>query len=116
MKNLIAAAVATAAISTPIFAQDAATSFAGGVDFYAYAQLGTPFDPQPEYTFEPVSDNNVTEVPLAGVSGIIGIGGMFSQTGPVTVGFEADMAAGNIESERVVEDTTPCIIDGDDDG
>lgn len=98
-------------LCSPVAAQDLTTeTFFADLSPYVYGQLAAPFDPNPEYTFVP--GDSTTEVPLSGGAVAIGVGATLQKFGTVNIGFEADLSAGNIESDRVMVDTTPCVLPG----
>lgn len=106
MKHLILAALSGAVFSSTAFAQDSSLASS---DWYVFGQLAAPVGAQPEYTFNPA--DSVTEVPLSGAAAVVGIGREIARQGSAVFLLEADIAAGNLDSGQILEDTTPCIID-----
>jgi opacity protein-like surface antigen len=91
-----------------------AEPLAAASGWYVFGALAAPRS-GPSYTYEPgffeeEMPSNVTAVPLKGRAASLGFGRETMRRGAISFGFEVDLTAGDIESDLINGETTPCLI------
>lgn len=79
---------------------------AKSLGWYGYGMIGGTFD-GPSYRYGP--EDQATDVDLSGPSLTVGIGREISRRGALSIGFEADLTAGGIDSAHIEGGTYPCL-------
>lgn len=113
--SVLAAPALAGGFSAPLTEAAPVAAPAAAGKSYAYGLVGAAFG-GPDYTYlggmEPVG-SNVTAIDLSGPSATLGFGHEFLRRGAWTLAGELDVTAGNIESDLVLGETTPCLTDED---
>lgn len=106
--SLLAAPAMAGSLNEPILEPEPAAAASSLPGWYAFGAIGKTFS-GPEYTYNGSDTDNVTDISISGFAGTVGFGREFARRGNLSFGFEADLTAGDMSSDREFGGTTPCL-------